>query len=1050
MNSPPPITSRANRRRAHSLDNPTQPLLGSIGRRRSDRRAQDEVAELNHRRHKVSVRQCWSIYLILALLYGAVLAIVYYGRRADGFVPALPDMTVGETLPDTFNPHTAFAHLKEVTKAPHPFNSRANTDLVKRYIRDQFRELQAEALALGRRNVRYDDGQDNATWTSLKKSRQQQEMENSGETEAPEGQELLQEELQVVQSDNMVMWVGGVRESREGEDEVPVFIEIGVDEENQSALLVSAHFDSVSTSYGQTDDGGGVAVSLAMIRHFIHHPVQHTIIFLLNNAEEDGLLGASTFMGAPPNSTTETGSGHPWKKHIKAFVNLEGGGSGGPSLLFRASNYDIVRQYADHAPFPHASVFSSDLFSLGLLNSDTDYSVFVLHNLPGLDIAFYRRRSMYHTTTDFLPIESLYHMGANTQATIAGLCNSPYLDKLHSQEEPLQQSAPLSPRTWFAGKSVFYDVIGKFMLASELWSFLLINGLALGFGLPVLALTAVYTGKAIKSRRTRQQSQDSQAEQPNQTHSLRTVLDSSSFSIMGYSDDGYSSIQSRPSSSSRRIARAALSSDYLRPRGPAVLRTVALLAILVALDVGAVFGASKWQFQTNPFVRYNHIWVVLLGLFLLLSFVNTLVVYVTTALETLIFGSVPVALGATHWTLALGIWWWLIVLVVGTGFAAWAGTGVIYGTPVLAVFAGAAALLQILLNLSDVGATSRLKNHIGWISVLAVGLVAPVLVVLDLLVIVAYMTCQSFIPADGGIMYIVYGLLLIPIGLAAVPTISRARNFKASVALQLLFLLAVAWYLSMAPSFSAENPSSLYYNQLYNQTTGTSTVRLGTDSGEGYILKMLENVPQNITGPRSDCQPAMTPNGFMERCEFSPVRQIFQDVDRDSPLHVEWISRPEPTAELGWREGHLQILALESRFCTVHVAETSKGRETQLWVDGMAPPKADEELLNHRAKYLEMSLHEWNRAWSVHVRVRAPEDRGGGFNENNKGNGDKKPPAPKTIPVPIKVICGYEDWISDQGYATTFNSIRTHIPDWARMKGNSIHGLFSIGVDLQF
>jgi hypothetical protein len=97
MNSPPPITSRANRRRAHSLDNPTQPLLGSIGRRRSDRRAQDEVAELNHRRHAVSVGKCWSIYLVLVTLYLTVVAIVYYGRRPDGFVPALPDMAVGQT-----------------------------------------------------------------------------------------------------------------------------------------------------------------------------------------------------------------------------------------------------------------------------------------------------------------------------------------------------------------------------------------------------------------------------------------------------------------------------------------------------------------------------------------------------------------------------------------------------------------------------------------------------------------------------------------------------------------------------------------------------------------------------------------------------------------------------------------------------------------------------------------------------------------------------------------------------------------------------------------
>lgn len=52
---------------------------------------------------------------------------------------------------------------------------------------------------------------------------------------------------------------------------------------------------------------------------------------------------------------------------ITIVRTTEGGGSGGPSLLFRASNYDIVRQYADHAPFPHASVFASDAFGLGLL-----------------------------------------------------------------------------------------------------------------------------------------------------------------------------------------------------------------------------------------------------------------------------------------------------------------------------------------------------------------------------------------------------------------------------------------------------------------------------------------------------------------------------------------------------------------------------------------------------------------------------------------------------------------------------------------------------------
>lgn len=87
-------------------------------------------------------------------------------------------------------------------------------------------------------------------------------------------------------------------------------------------LFLLPMIDSVSTSYGATDDGGGVAVALALIRHFIHHPVEHTLIFNINNAEEDGSLGAAVFMGATLNSTTETGQGHPWKKYVKAFINL--------------------------------------------------------------------------------------------------------------------------------------------------------------------------------------------------------------------------------------------------------------------------------------------------------------------------------------------------------------------------------------------------------------------------------------------------------------------------------------------------------------------------------------------------------------------------------------------------------------------------------------------------------------------------------------------------------------------------------------------------------
>lgn len=213
--------------------------------------------------------------------------------------------------------------------------------------------MAAEAIAAGRRNVRYDD-QDNTTWAKIYKSKQQREEEQDPASALAQDASLERELVEYVQGDNLLMWVGGVIESEE--DGVPVKIEIDVNQPNQNALLVSAHYgkplwkknpaqlscmeqcrsfqkliisrpstsilDSVSTSNGATDDGGGVAVMLALIRHFIHHPAQHTIIFFINNAEEEGCMGAGSFMGAPPNGDEDLGDGHLWKKFVRAVINL--------------------------------------------------------------------------------------------------------------------------------------------------------------------------------------------------------------------------------------------------------------------------------------------------------------------------------------------------------------------------------------------------------------------------------------------------------------------------------------------------------------------------------------------------------------------------------------------------------------------------------------------------------------------------------------------------------------------------------------------------------
>lgn len=58
------------------------------------------------------------------------------------------------------------------------------------------------------------------------------------------------------------------------------------------SVLFSAHYDSVSTAAGVTDDGMGVVTLLQLIRYFAEHRQRRTAVFNINNGEEDGLNGA--------------------------------------------------------------------------------------------------------------------------------------------------------------------------------------------------------------------------------------------------------------------------------------------------------------------------------------------------------------------------------------------------------------------------------------------------------------------------------------------------------------------------------------------------------------------------------------------------------------------------------------------------------------------------------------------------------------------------------------------------------------------------------------
>jgi Zn-dependent M28 family amino/carboxypeptidase len=90
------------------------------------------------------------------------------------------------------------------------------------------------------------------------------------------------------------------------------------------------------------------------------------VIFMFVSGEEEGFLGAHGVCHS-----------HPWRHHIRAVVNLESMGAGGPSLLFRASadalGQWMLRTWVRVAPHAAGSVVAQDVFRSGLINSDTDF-----------------------------------------------------------------------------------------------------------------------------------------------------------------------------------------------------------------------------------------------------------------------------------------------------------------------------------------------------------------------------------------------------------------------------------------------------------------------------------------------------------------------------------------------------------------------------------------------------------------------------------------------------------------------------------------------------
>ena len=204
------------------------------------------------------------------------------------------------------------------------------------------------------------------------------------------------------------------------------------------AVLVAAHYDSVAAGPGAFDDGAGVAAVLEAARAVKSLPQpKHSVIFLVDDGEEAGLLGARVFV-----------SQHPWAKEVRVAVNIDSRGTTGPSLMFETgdANEWALRAYAARASRPE----TSSIFYQGYKRfpSDTDFSVFKAAGYQGVNFANIGGVVHHHTPLDNFANANpatLQHQGDNALSSLEAFAN---------------RDISNPPRT----SAVYFDLFGRWVI----------------------------------------------------------------------------------------------------------------------------------------------------------------------------------------------------------------------------------------------------------------------------------------------------------------------------------------------------------------------------------------------------------------------------------------------------------------------------------------------------------------------------------------------------------------------------------------------------------
>lgn len=410
------------------------------------------------------------VTILTSIVYVALFAALLVTHHV---VPSAPKTATPKQWPGV-NLTAAWLDLEELSKDFHPFNSKSNVQargwLLKRIadILDanhaDWKSVTENVTAKGPKSsihaapkpvTVFSDNKSNVTYS-----------EKRG--------------IHYFEGDNIMVYIRGE------EDDAQDWWLTGTRYQGPGGVLVNAHYDSVSTGFGATDDGVGVITVLQLLSHFTKQGNQpkRGILALLNNAEEDGLYGAKAF------------TQHPLAHFPHTFLNLEGAGAGGRATLFRSTDTEVTKFYAG-SKYPFGTVVSGDGFKRGLVRSGTDYSVFTEDlGMRGLDVAFMEPRARYHTEQDDArdtSLDSVWNMLSASLTTVKGLSQD-----TSSTFEPSKDESDGKVNAGKGSNGVWFDILGRAFAVLQLHTLFALSVTLLVAGPILLILIEVGVQKSDK------------------------------------------------------------------------------------------------------------------------------------------------------------------------------------------------------------------------------------------------------------------------------------------------------------------------------------------------------------------------------------------------------------------------------------------------------------------------------------------------------------------------------------------------------------------------